>query len=107
MIDYSPDKTPLDKFQLLAKSKMLRTEAAMNRAVVLKNIRRAIESSPRNAYVAELHLQSIKYADLLKDLSGREFCEAVGIGPSFGTEFLKMRKISERLLDAGLDVSKI
>ena len=73
----------------------------------LKTIRDAIESAPRNAYVAELHLQVLKYSDVLEDVSGKEFCEAVGIGPAYGTEFLKMRKIASRLKDAGLDVARI
>lgn len=72
-----------------------------------RKIRTAIDAAPRNGYVAELHLQIIKYADLLKELSGKEFCEGVGIGGSFGTEFLKMRKIADRLISANLDVSKI
>ncbi len=79
----------------------------MTAAEALKHIKVAIEASPRNGYVAELHLQVIKYAHLLEEKSGREFCEALDIGPSFGTEFLKMRKIAGRLTDAGLDVRKI
>lgn len=74
---------------------------------VFKTIKTAIEAAPRNAYVAELHLQVIKYANELADVSGKEFCEGLGIGPSFGTEFLKMKKIADRLTRAGLDVSKI
>jgi hypothetical protein len=71
------------------------------------DIKRAIENSPRNGYVAELHLQVIKYADQLQNVSGREFCEAIGIGPSFGTEFSKMLKIAPRLKSAGLIQAKI
>ncbi len=70
-------------------------------------IRNAIERSPRNAYVAELHLQAIKYADELEGITGREFCEGVGIGHSFGTEFAKMRKIAPRLKAAGLNVEQL
>lgn len=79
----------------------------MTTAEALKHIKVAIEASPRNGYVAELHIQVIKYAYLLEELSGREFCKALDIGVSFGTEFLKMRKIAGRLTDAGLDVRKI
>ncbi|AXV18545.1 transcription factor (plasmid) [Neorhizobium sp. SOG26] len=79
----------------------------MTTAEAFQNIRTAIDAAPRNGYVAELHLQVIKYADLLKDLSGKEFCAGVGIGESFGTEFLKMRKIADRLVAANLDVAKI
>jgi hypothetical protein len=73
----------------------------------LVRIKTAIENSPRNSYVAELHLQVLKYADALEGVTGREFCEALGIGASFGTEYAKMRKIADRLKQAGLDVSKI
>ena len=79
----------------------------MSTLSVLQAIKSAINDAPRNAYIAELHLQIIKHADELQSLTGREFCEGVEIGPSFGTEFLKMRKIAPRLRMAGLDPSKI
>ena len=79
----------------------------MTSADTYKTIKAAIESAPRNAYVAELHLQVLKYSDVLDDVSGKQFCDAVGIGPAYGTEFLKMRKIAGRLKDAGLDVARI
>ena len=79
----------------------------MNTTQAIKNIKNAITSSPRNDYVAELHLQIIKYADVLQNVTGKEFCAGLGIGPSFGTEFSKMRKIAPRLLKAGLDPTKI
>jgi hypothetical protein len=37
----------------------------------------------------------------------KEFCEALGIGPAFATEFAKMRKIAARLRNAGLDPNEI
>ena len=79
----------------------------MTVAATLASIKSAIDAAPRNSYVAELHLQVIKHADALQNVSGKEFCEALGIGASFGTEFAKMRKIAGRLKGAGLDVSKI
>lgn len=72
-----------------------------------KEIKTAIENAPRNGYVAELHLQVIKYADVLQNVSAKEFCEAVGLSASFGTEFAKMRKIAPRLKNAGLNAGKI
>ncbi len=54
-----------------------------------------------------MHLQMIKYAQELSDVSGREFCERVGLGPSFGTEFSKMKRIIDRLEQAGLDTTLI
>jgi hypothetical protein len=74
---------------------------------VFERIKRAIEKAPRNAYVAELHLQVIKYADLLDGVSGREFCEELGLKPAWGTEFSKMRKIAARLRAAGLEPERI
>jgi hypothetical protein len=79
----------------------------MTSAQTLAKIKKAIEGSPRNSYVAELHVQAIKYADELEGLTGREFCEALGIGESFGTEFAKMRKIAPRLKAAGLKVERL
>jgi hypothetical protein len=79
----------------------------VNPIQALKHIKAAINSAPRNDYVAELHLQVIKYADVLQNVTGREFCEGLEIGPSFGTEFAKMRKIAGRLRKAGLDPARI
>ncbi|MEJ0028658.1 MAG: hypothetical protein WDN01_21750 [Rhizomicrobium sp.] len=73
----------------------------------IKNIKAAIVSAPRNDYVAELHLQVIKYADEFQNVTGKEFCTAMDIGPAFGTEFTKMRKIAPRLIKAGLNPNKI
>lgn len=74
---------------------------------IFRMIRHAIDSAPRNGYVAELHLQVLKYADDLEDVSGRDFCEALDLNKSWGTEFAKMKKISGRLRTAGLDPAKI
>ena len=79
----------------------------MQTSEVLSRISRAIERAPRNAYVAELHLQVIKFAAELEGISGREFCEGVGLKPAWGTEFVKMRKITPRLVEAGLDPQKL
>ncbi|MFM9978362.1 MAG: transcription factor [Sphingomonadaceae bacterium] len=69
---------------------------------VLSRIKRSVEQAPRNGYVAEIHLQVLKYADLLDGVTGREFCEALGVGNAWGTEFAKMKKIAPRLVAAGL-----
>ncbi|MFC5387765.1 transcription factor [Aquamicrobium segne] len=74
---------------------------------VFKMIRDAIDTAPRNGYVAELHLQVLKYADDLEGTSGKDFCAALDLNKSWGTEFAKMKKISGRLRDAGLDPAKI
>jgi len=79
----------------------------MTATQALKDIKVAIDGAPRNSYIAELHLQIIKHAEVLQTVTGKEFCEGLGIGPAFGTEFAKMRKISERLRNAGLDPAKI
>jgi len=70
---------------------------------IYKKIAKALDTAPRNAYVAELHLQSLKYAELLVDVSGKEFCENLNLKPAWGTEFTKMKKIADRLRGAGLD----
>ena len=79
----------------------------VNTSEILARIRSAIDTAPRNGRSAEFHLQIIKYADELKDLTGKEFCEGLGIGQSFGTEFAKMKKITKRLKQANLDVNLI
>ena len=74
---------------------------------VISEIKEAIDGAPRNAYVAELHLQVIKHSDILENVTGKEFCAALEIGASFGTEFAKMKKIAPRLKAAGLDVERL
>lgn len=74
---------------------------------VFETMKDAIERAPRNGYVAEMHLQVIKYADQLENVSGKEFCEKLGLGRAWGTEFAKMKKIAPRLRDAGLDPGRI
>lgn len=70
---------------------------------IFSNIKKALEEAPRNQYTTELHLQMIKYADNLKNITAKEFCEGVGLKPSFGTEFSKMRNLTQRLKNAGLN----
>ncbi len=74
---------------------------------IFKAIQLALSDAPRNQYMAELHLQMIKYADELKDITSKEFCEAVSLKASYGTEFSKMRNLTTRLKKAGLDVDKL
>ncbi|WP_305816708.1 HTH-like domain-containing protein [Photobacterium leiognathi] len=75
--------------------------------VIKENIKQALASAPRNGFMAELHLQSIKYADELVDITAREFCEELELKPSYGTEFSKMRNLTTRLKAAGLDTNKL
>lgn len=70
-------------------------------------IKTALENAPRNAYVAELHLQILKYSSELKSVSGKEFCEELNISTAYSAEFSKMLKIAPRLIKAGLDSSQI
>jgi len=74
---------------------------------IIDEIKQALASAPRNRYMAELHLQSIKYADELSNITAREFCEELGLRPSYATEFSKMRNLTSRLKAAGLDTRKI
>lgn len=75
----------------------------MNESEIYGLIRKALDDAPRNQYTAEMHLQMIKYADQLKNVTSKEFCEGVGLKPSFGTEFSKMRNLTQRLKAAGLN----
>ncbi len=74
---------------------------------IYKEIKVALSNAPRNQYTAELHLQMIKYADELRNITAKEFCEGVGIKSSFGTEFSKMRNLTLRLKAAGLNTNLI
>lgn len=74
---------------------------------IYDNIKQAINNAPRKGQTLEMHLQMIKYADDLKNVTAKEFCEGVGLKASFGTEFSKMRNLTERLKAAGLQTSMI
>ncbi|MBZ0057810.1 MULTISPECIES: transcription factor [unclassified Leclercia] len=75
--------------------------------LIIEEIKKALALAPRNGFMAELHLQSIKYADELGNITAREFCEELGLKPSYGTEFSKMRNLTIRLKAAGLATEKI
>ena len=79
----------------------------MTQASTFARMKKAIETAPRNAYVAEIHLQVLKYAHLLENVSGKDFCAALDLKPAWGTEFSKMKKIAGRLRAAGMDPERI
>lgn len=85
---------------------MNRIKCSMNK-VIIEEIKQALAAAPRNGFIGELHLQSIKYADELSSITAREFCEVLGLKPSYGTEFSKMRNLTTRLKAAGLVTEKI
>ena len=60
-------------------------------------IREALANADESSWTQELHIQVIKYADSLADVTGKEFCEAVQIKDSYFAEFNKMKKIATRL----------
>jgi len=72
---------------------------------IYQRIRDALSAAPRNQYTVELHLQMLKYADDLKHVTAKAFCEGVGLRESLGTEFSKMRNLTKRLKSAGLNVT--
>jgi hypothetical protein len=74
---------------------------------IFESMKTALNLAPRNKYTSELHLQMIKYADELNDITAKEFCECMGLAKSFGTEFSKMRNLTQRLKAAGLKVELI
>jgi hypothetical protein len=74
---------------------------------IFNNIKQALSDAPRNQYTVEMHLQMIKYADNLTSITAKEFCEGVGLKSSFGTEFSKMRNLTQRLKAAGLQTAHL
>lgn len=75
---------------------------------IISQIKEATEAARENGnYTAELHLQIIKHSDVLQNLSGKEFCDALGISDSYKVEFNKMINIAPRLKTSGLSVDKI
>lgn len=74
---------------------------------IFKAMRQAINSAPQGNRSSEMHLQLLKYAQELKHVPRESICEEVGLSPSFKTEVGKMQNIIDRLVAAGLDVSKI
>lgn len=79
----------------------------MSEQKIFEQIKDALIDAPRNQYTAELHLQMIKYADDLKHITSKEFCEGVGLKQGLGTEFSKMRNLTQRLKAAGLNTELI
>jgi hypothetical protein len=76
-------------------------------AKIRHSIKTAINGAARNAYVVELHAQILKYAARLQDVNAKEFCAALEIPASYGTEFSKMMKLASRLVNTGLDTTRI
>lgn len=70
-------------------------------------IKEAISQAPEGDKTVELHIQIIKNAPFLQNISGREFVECIGYKKSFQTDFNIMRKISNRLVASGIDVSTL
>ena len=79
----------------------------MSDKAIFEQIKLALADAPRNQYTAELHLQMIKFADELKHITAKEFCEQMGLKQSLGTEFSKMRNLTARLKAAGLNTDLI
>lgn len=79
----------------------------MNENEIYERIKQVLTDAPRNQYTAELHRHMIKCADELKNITAKEFCEGVGLRSSFGTEFSKMRNLTQSLKAAGLDKAKL
>lgn len=75
----------------------------MTEQEIYERIKAALSSAPRNQYTVEMHLQMLKYSDELKHVTAKEFCEGVGLKESLGTEFSKMRNLTQRLKSAGLN----
>ncbi len=91
----------LDNLAKLSRCSMVKV--MINEQDIYERIKQVLANAPRNQYTAELHLQMIKYADELKNITAKDFCEGVGLTQSFGTEFSKMRNLTQRLKTAGLN----
>lgn len=75
-------------------------------ANIRKSIKGAINGSPRNGYVVELHAQILKHAAALQNVNGEDFCAQLEIPASYGTEYRKMMRLAQRLSRA-LDPTRI
>lgn len=79
----------------------------MTQDEIFKCIVDVLNNAPRNRQTSELHIQMIKYADELSNITSKEFCEKTKLPIGYGAEFSKMRNLTDRLKAAGLDVSKL
>lgn len=79
----------------------------MSIKAILEQITLTLAEAPRNQYTAELHLQMIKFANELKHITAKEFCEEMRLKQSLGTEFSTMRNLTIKLKAAGLDTRLI
>lgn len=78
-----------------------------DKSKIFNTIRQAIDAAPEGGRAAEIHLQSLKYAEELEHVTGKEFAHSVGIKKSYGTEFNKMKNIVNRPKAAGFNLPKI
>lgn len=74
---------------------------------IFNAIKKAIREAPEGDKTVILHMQIIKYAPSLKNMSGKEFVESIGCKDSFKTDFNIMKKVSDHLVKAGVDVYKL
>ena len=79
----------------------------MNDHGIYECSKQVLADASRNQYIAELHLQMIKYVDELKNTTAKDFCEGVGSRCSFSTKFSKMRNLTLHLKAASLDTVKL
>ncbi len=75
--------------------------------VIKESIQAVLSETPRKQYMAELHLQSIKYESQLQAITASEICEELALKPNDGIEFSKMRNLTTRLRAAGLNPDRI
>jgi hypothetical protein len=53
----------------------------MTETQIYENIKQAINSAPRNGQTVEMHLQMIKYADHLKNVTAKSFLRVWDLKP--------------------------
>lgn len=72
-------------------------------------VKEVIANTPVGKKTETIHMQMIKHMAYCNkhNIYGEDFCKRVGISSVWGREFTKMRKIHDKLVEAGLDCSLI
>ncbi|WP_052754872.1 HTH-like domain-containing protein [Lampropedia cohaerens] len=76
---------------------------------MLEQIKERIEDELRKAApdkkkIATLHLQVLMHADELAGTDAKDFCRALGLRPSFVTEYRKMLSLAQLMRQHGIEL---
>ncbi len=72
-----------------------------------KNIAKKFFDASKRDRTLEIRIQALKYFNLYKNSTGKEFVEIAQIQDSYFAEADKMKVMLPRLIEAGLDPSKL